>query len=335
MIIDYRELDDYLPVEIDKLRPKDSYKNLINKRTHSIDSLVAEYGKIPEDLLITRKCPTCQNSRFTKELAKDHLTLVRCKKCDLVYTNPIFDEGHYKETYRSSEYQEIVKDLGESSHEYRLERFGNERISIMKNLLPSGKVIKYLDIGCSTGFVVEAAVKSGWKATGIDLNPSAIEFGLSRGLDLINCSLEDTTFPRNSFDAISLFDVIEHVTNPRDILRQATDLLKPGGIVFLYVPNYDSASRILMGREAHFIWPTHHLNYYTPKTISDLIESEDLKINYLATEGLDLFDYIWYMEKVKGEDVKFLEKIANSLQFFVNAGCYGKNLRVIGSKPLV
>ena len=54
---------------------------------------------------------------------QDYLNLVKCKNCNLVYTNPLFDEEHYKEIYQSEEYQNIVKDLGESSHIYRKERF--------------------------------------------------------------------------------------------------------------------------------------------------------------------------------------------------------------------
>ena len=115
-------------------------------------------------------------------------------------------------------------------------------------------------------------------------------------------------------------------------LRAAVRLLRPGGIVFLYVPNYDSASRLLMGKDAHFIWPTHHLNYYTPSSIRDLLRREGLRTEYLATEGLDLVDYLWYRREVHGKRDEGVEEIADLLQFFVNAGAYGKNLRVIGRR---
>lgn len=332
MKINYRKIGDYIPVDIDSLRPRGSYKNLIEKRTHSTDSLVKEFGKIPDDLLIKRNCPSCESKSFSKEMHKDHFTLVRCNNCDLVYTNPIFDDEHYKETYRSEDYQQIVKDLGEASHEYRLKRFGNERIKIMKEFLPSKDSIKYLDVGCSTGFVVEAAKNIGWEAIGIDLNPSAVSFGKSRGLDLRNSSLDEISFPENYFDAITLFDVLEHLSNPKDILEQSLKYLKKGGIIFIYVPNFDSASRVLLDLDAHFIWPTHHLNYYTPKTLTQLMKSLNLEISYLATEGLDLVDYMWHQEEIEHADVESLKKISDKLQFFINAGGYGKNLRIIASK---
>jgi len=99
------------------------------------------------------------------------------------------------------------------------------------------------------------------------------------------------------------------------------------------VPNYDSASRLLMGADAHFIWPTHHLNYYTPATMQDFLARQGLETVYVATEGLDIVDYLWYRREVHGASDAGVEAIADRLQFFINAGAYGKNLRVIGRVP--
>lgn len=327
--IPYRRPDEYRPVDVTKLRPGGSYKQLIAKRTHPIDELVRVHGRIPDNLLTARRCPTCGGDDSRPELEKDHMRIVRCGVCDLVYVTPVFDESHYKKVYRSAEYQEIVRDLGIKSHDYRVQRFGCERVDIMARHLHAARP-RMLDVGCSTGFVVEAARDRGWNATGLDLNPSAIEYGRSRGLDVRNAALEDAQLEPGSFDAVCLFDVLEHLLEPAHTLRACTRLLRPGGIVFLYVPNYDSASRLLMGAEAHFIWPTHHLNYYTPTTIRDLLRREQLTTEYVATEGLDIVDYLWYRREVLGRHEEGVEEIADRLQFFANAGAYGKNLRVIG-----
>ncbi|OFW04187.1 MAG: hypothetical protein A3I61_09380 [Acidobacteria bacterium RIFCSPLOWO2_02_FULL_68_18] len=329
--IRYRRPTEYRKVDVAQLRPGDSYKQLIAKRTHPIDELVRIHGRIPDDLLTPRRCPTCGVADAALELEKDHMRIVRCAACDLVYVTPTFDEAHYETVYRSAEYQEIVRDLGIRSHQYRVERFGRERVDIMARHLRASRP-RILDVGCSTGFVVEAARDRGWDGVGLDLNPSAVEYGHSRGLDLRNVALDDAGFEPASFDAVCLFDVLEHLLDPVGTLRAAVRLLRPGGIVFLYVPNYDSASRLLMGKDAHFIWPTHHLNYYTPSSIRDLLRREGLRTEYLATEGLDLVDYLWYRREVHGKRDEGVEEIADLLQFFVNAGAYGKNLRVIGRR---
>jgi CMP-N-acetylneuraminic acid synthetase/2-polyprenyl-3-methyl-5-hydroxy-6-metoxy-1,4-benzoquinol methylase len=334
MRIPYRHASEYQPVDIAKLRPGGSYKSLIEKRTHPIDDLVARFGRIPDELLTSRPCPTCGATDAVLELEKDHMRIVRCRSCDLVYVNPTFDETHYKSVYASQAYQDIVRDLGINSHEYRVARFGTERVGMMSQFVrvPPGRAPRFLDVGCSTGFVVEAAKHAGWEASGIDLNPSAIEYGRSRGLDLRTVALESTGFAPGSFDAVGLFDVVEHLLDPGGTVRAAVNLLAPGGILFLYVPNYDSASRMLMGANAHFIWPTHHLNYYTPSTIRDFLRRHQLMPELIVTEGLDLQDYLWYRREVLNRHDEGLEEIADLLQFFVNAGCYGKNLRVIARR---
>jgi 2-polyprenyl-3-methyl-5-hydroxy-6-metoxy-1,4-benzoquinol methylase len=334
--IPYRRVSEYIPVDVARLRPRGAYRSLLEKRTHAIDGLIARYGRIPPDLLIDRPCPTCGGATHRPELRKDHLAIVRCADCDLVFVNPAFDEAHYRAVYRSADYQEIMRDLGIASHDYRVARFGTERVAIMSRYLRAagGGRPAYLDVGCSTGFVVEAARDRGWEAIGIDLNPSAIAFGCGRGLDLRNASLEDAGFEPERFDAVSLFDVLEHLLDPRAIVDRCAALLKPGGILFLYVPNYDSASRLLMGPEAHFIWPTHHLNYYTPATLRDLMARRGLEVELTATEGLDIADYIWHRREVARDgDLGALERVADTLQFLINAGCYGKNLRVLARKP--
>jgi CMP-N-acetylneuraminic acid synthetase/SAM-dependent methyltransferase len=332
--IPYRRPCEYQPVQIAKLRPGNSYKSLIEKRTHPIDDLIARFGRIPDELLTSRPCPTCRATDAMLELEKDHMRIVRCRSCDLVYVNPTFDDAHYTSVYASQAYQDIVRDLGINSHEYRVSRFGTERVGMMSQLLhvPADRAPRFLDVGCSTGFVVEAAQAAGWEAIGIDLNPSAIAYGRSRGLDLRTVALESAGFTAGSFDAIGLFDVVEHLLDPGRTVAAAVDLLAPGGILFLYVPNYDSASRLLMGANAHFIWPTHHLNYYTPSTIRDFLMRHHLVPELVVTEGLDLQDYLWYRREVLNRQDDGLEEIADLLQFFVNAGCYGKNLRVIARR---
>src|SRR5215510_16273246 len=155
MQIPYRHLSEYQPVDVKQLRPGGSYKSLIEKRTHPIDGLVTRFGRIPEELLSRRACPTCGSTDEALELEKDHMRLVRCGRCDLVFVNPTFDEAHYQQVYASQAYQEIVRDLGIKSHQYRVECFGGERVALMTPHL-STATPRYLDVGCSTGFVVEA-----------------------------------------------------------------------------------------------------------------------------------------------------------------------------------
>lgn len=336
MKIRYRSIAEHKPVEVSSLRKGSAYSNLIEKRNHNVDRLVQQNGCVPQSLLFERPCPNCGGSDFHPELKKDHLEIVRCSACDLVFTNPLFDENTYLELYQTDEYSSIVKELNVDSHNYRVERFGRERVEAIRKASATDGTLKLLDVGCNTGFFVQAAAEVGWDALGIDLNEAGIEFGRQKGLNLKKCDLFELGDEKNSFDVITLFDVLEHLTNPREVLIRAHSLLKTGGLLYLYVPNYDSASRYLMGHDAHFIWPSHHLTYFTPITIKDFCERNgEFELISLETEGLDLADYIWHLEHRKKTNVNLVEgltEIAEVLQAMVNAGGHGKNLRAMLKK---
>jgi 2-polyprenyl-3-methyl-5-hydroxy-6-metoxy-1,4-benzoquinol methylase len=329
MKLPLKPISEYSKIDLEKLRPKDSYGTLISRRNHNLDKLIEAHGKIPEDYLSFRRCPNCEGSNYKHDLKKDSLNMVKCLQCNTIYVNPIFNEKYYEDTYKSEEYQHVVSELGHSSHDYRVERFGKERVQKIAQFFSNKNDISFLDVGCSTGFVVEAAQQLNWNALGVDLNPAAINFGKSRGLPLENKKIQD--IEGMTFDAIGMFDVLEHVPFPKEILDHAYRLLNPGGIIYLYVPNYDSASRVLMGEDAHFIWPSHHLTLYTPETLQLQMEKSNFKFEWFETEGLDMFDYIWYLRN-KSVEVGVLEQIADKLQFFINSSGYGKNLRMIGRK---
>ena len=134
------------------------------------------------------------------------------------------------------------------------------------------------------------------------------------------------------FDCIGMYDVLEHLFDPKKTLNRVKNLLKKNGLIHIYVPNYDSASRILMGKEAHFIWPTHHLTYFTISTINNFLAKRGFRILDVKTEGLDVFDYLWWEKNINKKKNMNMSGIADKLQFFINAGGYGKNLRILAQK---
>jgi hypothetical protein len=87
-----------------------------------------------------------------------------------------------------------------------------------------------------------------------------------------------------------------------------------------------------MGKDAHFIWPTHTLNYYTPATIRDLLAREG-STGVRRHRGARHRRLPLVPARGAGQTDAGVEAIADLLQFFVNAGAYGKNLRVIGRTP--
>ncbi|MCP4179609.1 MAG: class I SAM-dependent methyltransferase [bacterium] len=329
MKLDYIHEFNSQNIDIKRLRPNKSYDYLIENRNSTLKELFNDEEKLAK-FLIKRDCPVCDSLNFHQIKVKDKMNIVGCDDCSVIYVNPIFNEQKYLDIYKSEDYQEIVRQLGEESHNYRLQRFGSERVDIIDSFHNEKLPKNMLDIGCSTGFVIETAKNRGWETTGIELNPSAANFGKNRGLNIIEQEVESINF-QELFSDICLFDVLEHLTNPKHIIKRVHDLLYEGGVVYIYVPNWNSASRELLGIEnSHFIWPSHHLTYFTPITLKNFLENNGFKVIHWETQGLDLYDWEWNQNH-ESENEFTLDNL-DKLQFYINASGHGKNLRMYAKK---
>lgn len=109
--------------------------------------------------------------------------------------------------------------------------------------LPAGP-IEHLDIGCGLGSILEVSAERGYRTFGTDISPYAVAETRRRvpkaTLDV--CPAEDQPFPSDSFDLISVLDVLEHLEDPRRSLLEVQRLLRVGGVALLVVPVYDGMS---------------------------------------------------------------------------------------------
>lgn len=335
MYIPYKSFENYEPVDIAKLRPKDSYKTLMEKRNYYLKIVGDAGGKVRPEFLKDRSCPLCGRDAARGIINKDGLKIAQCAGCSMVFVNPVLNSAALEAIYRHEDYSEIMEKLQGDSHEYRKMRFGRERVKNAEKFRDKNlKFRKWLDIGCSTGFVLEAAAEAGWEVTGIELNPYAAEFARKRNIEVIDKDYIQVAFGNNAFSEVSLYDVLEHLEDPLQILKKAYNELADNGGLYIYVPNWDSASRFLMGYDAHFIWPSHHLNYFTPSTLAEMVKKSGFEVVHVETEGLDVFDYIWFLKEKNEPGVSSLERVADRIQFFINSALYGKNLRLYARKAL-
>lgn len=191
--------------------------------------------------------------------------LVECGSCDLLYLNPRPPAEWIESGYREAVDPEHMK-----QNEERIRTFKRslEKIVAQTGLDPKGK--KLLDIGCASGSFVKAAVDAGFDAFGIEPSQYLCEAGRTAyGLDLRPGLLQEHRLESASLDVVSLWDVVEHLTDPVSVLRECHRILKPNGILILNYPNHSSiARRLLRGK-----WPFYlsvHLLYFTPRTLEVL-----------------------------------------------------------------
>ena len=144
---------------------------------------------------------------------------------------------------------------------------------------------KLLDVGCAAGFLLDTAQKRGWEPFGVEVSPFASAIAKERfGDKVFTGLLADAAFAPGTFDAVTGFDVIEHMAAPIEFLREAARVLKPGGIIALSTADSASASCAIMGKS----WPhfkTEHLCYFSPKTIAGALQQCGFTVRMVRPAG--------------------------------------------------
>ena len=194
-----------------------------------------------------------------------HHTIVQCQQCGLVYTDPRPDRRDIVETY-----QAVEDPLYLEEREGRVLTF-EHHLKPLERLTgpPDGRPL--LDVGCYTGVFVEIAARHGWDAWGVEPSRWAVEQARSQGLHVVQGTLETADLPPASFDVVTMWDVIEHVTDPRGTVQEAHRLLKPGGLLVVHTIDIDSLFARLMGAR----WPwlmEMHIYYFSRRTMRAMLE---------------------------------------------------------------
>ncbi|MGA1979762.1 MAG: methyltransferase domain-containing protein [Sedimentisphaerales bacterium] len=190
-------------------------------------------------------CPLCGNKGFDEIAVRaDDLHIVKCKNCSLVFLNPrpvLEDIGKlYEQDYYSDRVCGEMSFKGLPASVVNVRYYKPYAFDILTEKVElNGR--RTLDIGCSFGKWVYWMAKAGAKAVGIDLAEGCIKWGKKNlNLDLRQCAITDIDEPDNSFDVITMIDLIEHVAELGGFMKNLMKLLKPGGLVFVQTPNFES-----------------------------------------------------------------------------------------------
>lgn len=136
-----------------------------------------------------------------------------------------------------------------------------------RHLRPARPGARLLDLGCGGGDFLAQARAIGWNACGIDPDPSAVAAALRRGHDVRQGGLPDTGYPDESFDAVTLSHVIEHLHDPVQGLREVRRILRPGGHVWIVTPHAGGWSARRFGRDWRGWEPPRHLAVFTAASL--------------------------------------------------------------------
>jgi len=220
-------------------------------------------------------CPICEAPGAQEWLrAPDRLHgrqenyyLVRCPACSLVWLNhppkPADMHLHYTDAYHK-----LISAAGENPARWAF------RKEALAQYMHSGTL---LDLGCSSGSFLEFMRSESLKLYGIEMSADGARTAEERTqAQVFVGNILDAPFPKESFDVITCFDVLEHLYEPRRVMARVAEWLKPGGIFYVLVPNVDSAEARVFGSYWHGLEMPRHLFHYSPESLKFLAESAGL-----------------------------------------------------------
>ena len=209
----------------------------------------------------------CGGTQARRLWEKGALHTVRCRVCQMVYANPFsarLASGAFYDQEEAAYYLSPKK----LASDYAPVRFERE-LRLFRRWCTGGRV---LDVGCSTGGFLYALGQrhpGDYQTLGMDVTRAALEYATSRGVPVRPGSFLEAGF-RAEFEALTLWAVVEHLSDPRAFLERAGAALKPGGHCFVLVPNLGSLAVRLLGARYRYIMPDH-LNYFDQHTLVRLV----------------------------------------------------------------
>ncbi len=276
---------------------------------------------------LLKNCPVCGSEKSDLFItAKDYFltgekfSIVRCNECGFRYTNPRPEAEELTKYYDSSEYishsdshKGIFASVYQLVRKYTLGR----KLALINRYQPKGEI---LDIGCATGQFLNFMKKNGWNTTGIEPDIKTRERAVSEyGLQVFPEDQLDV-FGKSSFDVITMWHVLEHVSKLNERIAQLKVLLKPKGTVFIAVPNCDAYEAKKYGA----FWAGYdlprHLYHFSKPDMKLLMENHGFTIVNILPMRFDAFYVSLLSGKYRDGKMHWLPSLWNGFWSNLKAG---------------
>jgi len=238
---------------------------------------------LAQAMLIRSDCPSCgPGGRIRAFVRRAESEWVRCQ-CGLVFLKAVIPAQEAARAPAAA--AGVVGDHdGYGAYEHRKgRRIAKARHQIL-DVLNHTAAGPLLDIGCSLGYTLRAAAQLGLAATGVEMDGSVVERDRALGLDVHQGTMTSLPFSDAQFQVVMMKHVLEHTPDPRTALEEVRRVLKPGGGLFIAVPNLQY-HRAMRHPETHRFFSFSgdgrsdgHYVYYTPAALQQLLTGLGFRI---------------------------------------------------------
>ena len=235
-------------------------------------------------------CPIgCEAGFEVTDLRLSEGRLLRCRECGQLVSQ--CSEAQFVETMRefSDPHGTWPPPRNASSHRRGVAKFLARCEAVLGR---RREEIRLLDVGCSSGAFLHTAREMGVRGVGVEPSIEAANAARAAGLEVYQGFLEELPLAAESFDVITLFEVVEHLRAPLSVLRACHRLLRPGGVIFLKTGNTSSWTvRIQKGKWHYFDIRKHggHVSFFTPHSVAVLAGRSGFEPLEIVTRSVELF----------------------------------------------
>ena len=221
-------------------------------------------------------------------LRKDGFDLVSCANCGMLMRRRLPAHEELEEIYAPEYFTYRAEDPVDGYADYlgdaeRHREAARRRLSLLDRYVPSRG--RLLDVGAAAGFFVDEAIHAGWAAEGIDIAAHVVEWG-RRELDVpLRTGEVSAVQERGAYEAVTMWDYIEHSLDPAGDLAASNELLVPGGVVALSTGDLDSLAARLTRSRWHLLTPRHHNFFFSTRTLARLLERSGFELAWLGHPG--------------------------------------------------
>ena len=231
-------------------------------------------------------CPICSSTSSKIVLRDSKFKLYRCSYCITTWISPRLDSSHLAELYQEEYWKSNDPSLKGYANYFAekslyIKTF-TKRWKMMRSYIPNKKTYDILDIGCSNGVFLEVVDKHiSINGMGIDISKSVIDEASSKikkpNLVFENIRIEELN-TNKKFDIITMWDVIEHVEHPVDVLNKVYSLLKRDGIIVFETQNINSILAKISGKKWHHYKHNEHIYHFNRKSIKNILDKSRFSI---------------------------------------------------------
>lgn len=217
------------------------------------------------------QCPQCQaktgQNFWPIDRIKKGKKVLWCSACGIGCQYPMPGKTEIQKCFKNS------VNMIQSDHEKK--KGFKRRIQRLNYFLPNRGNL--LDVGCGFGHFLLSAQKAGWCVEGVEPNEKAAKYCRNNhGLNVMGDIMENRKISPESFDVVTLWDVWEHVFNPVSFLDQCLEMLTPGGILAIAIPNASGWPARLFKGNWRYVMLTH-LNYFTMDFVNHIMDKRQMK----------------------------------------------------------